>query len=168
MLRFGGFVFAALALLLSNQAAAQSASPRCLPESDYAARLTAALESLHITQVQAVSDEINQRCAAVRTQGMLVLLDAATLFEFIHRRTGVEAAHQAFSRLLQQDFSQLSWPQQVACYHLMALYSLHTGEYKQALSISHILTSEPSETRPITTALLWIQALESTCGRCSL
>ncbi|WP_296047524.1 diguanylate cyclase [uncultured Alteromonas sp.] len=142
MLRFGGFVFAALALLLSNQAAAQSASPRCLPESDYAARLTAALESLHITQVQAVSDEINQRCAAARTQGMLVLLDAATLFDFIHRRTGVEAAHQAFSRLLQQDFSQLSWPQQVACYHLMALYSLHTGEYKQALSISHILTSE--------------------------
>ena len=142
MLRFGCFVFAAMALLLSNHAAARAASDRCLTAPDYANRLTAALEQLHLTKVQAISSDISQHCQPARTPGIELVADAATLFEFIHSRTNTDKAQQAFNRLLQQDFSLLPLSQQAAYYHLMALYSLHTGKYKQALSISHILTAE--------------------------
>ncbi len=142
MLRIGGLVFAALALLLSNHAAARATTSRCLTASEYASRLIVALDTLHLSQVQAISSDITQHCANSQSPGTDVVADAATLFTFIHRRTNADSAQRAFNRLLQQDFSSLPHRQQTAYYHLMALYSLHTGEYKQALSISHIITTE--------------------------
>jgi len=140
-LRFGCFVFAALALL-SNQAAAQATNSQCFTASQYASKLTAALDSLHLSEAQAISNSIAQHCASTLSADIEVIADAATLFTFIHRRSNGDSAQQAFNRLLLQDFTSLPRRQQAAYYHLMALYSLHTGEYKQALSISHIISTE--------------------------
>ena len=141
MLRFGCFVFAALALL-SNQATALAINSQCLSASQYASKLTAALNSLHLSEVQAINTDIAQHCASTLSPDIEVIADAATLFTFIHRRNNGDSAQQAFNRLLLRDFTSLPRRQQAAYYHLMALYSLHTGEYKQALSISHIISTE--------------------------
>ncbi len=141
MLRFGCFVFAALALF-SNQAAAQATISHCLAAPQFASHLTVALDSMNLSEVQAISSTIAQHCASTRSPDIDVIADAATLFTFIHRRSNGDSAQQSFNRLLQKDFSSLSRQQQAAYYHLMALYSLHTGEYKQALSISHIISTE--------------------------
>ena len=141
MLRFGCFVFAALALL-NNQAAAQATNSQCLSALQFASKLTAALDSLHLSEVQAINTDIAQHCASTLSPDIEVIADAATLFTFIHRRNNGDSAQQAFNRLLLRDFTSLPRRQQAAYYHLMALYSLHTGEYKQALSISHIISTE--------------------------
>jgi len=141
LLRFGCFVFAALALL-NNQAAAQATNSQCLSALQFASKLTAALDSLHLSEVQAINTDIAQHCASTLSPDIEVIADAATLFTFIHRRNNGDSAQQAFNRLLLRDFTSLPRRQQAAYYHLMALYSLHTGEYKQALSISHIISTE--------------------------
>ena len=107
MLRIGGLVFAALALLLSNHAAARATTSRCLTASEYASRLIVALDPLHLSHVQAISSDITQHCANSQSPGTDVVADAATLFTFIHRRTNADSAQRAFNRLLQQDFSSL-------------------------------------------------------------
>lgn len=141
-MQFGRLIFAFLGLLFSIDAVAESATTDCLSAPVYAEQLTDALQSQHLDQVRKTKAALSGRCGNASPVEVQVLIDAATLFKFLHTRNNVELAQQSFNRLLLHEFSQLTAQQQAAFYHLMALYSLYTGNYKQALSITHIITSE--------------------------